>query len=101
MSEFKYVAPTQVLIDGQSRTIQMENGMTGIGSRTYYVDGKNQFHRCVTQSEDLTNGNHAIYTIKWRDTPWDKVDVIIHEAELPVLLSEENKWREPTKRTFN
>jgi hypothetical protein len=79
----------------------MENGMTGIGSRKYWINGKEQYRNAVSQSEDLTKGNHEIYTIKWRDTPWDKIDIIIHEDEVPFLLNDENSWREPTKRTFN
>lgn len=101
MSEgFKYTTNTPVLIDGVKHYISMENGMTGIGSRAYWVDDKKQFRNCVTQSADLTKGNHFIYTIKWRDTPWDKVDIIIHEDEEGILLGEDAAWREPTKRTF-
>ena len=75
--------------------------MTGIGSRRYWIDDKDQYRNAVIQSEDLTKGNHEIYTIKWRDTPWDKIDIIIHEDEVPLLLKEENDWREPIKLSFN
>ena len=78
----------------------MYNGMTGIGSREYWIDDKKQHHNIVMQSQDITKGNHEIYTIKWRDTPWDKIDIIIHESEVPFLLSNENSWREPSKRSF-
>ena len=98
---FKYTTNTEITIDNQKHFVRMENGMTGIGSRRYWIDDKDQYRNAVTQSEDLTKGNHEIYTIKWRDTPWDKIDIIIHEDEVPFLLKEENAWREPTKRSFN
>lgn len=98
---FKYTTNTQIIIDNQEHFVRMENGMTGIGSRKYWIDDKEQYRGVVTQSEDLTKGNHEIYTIKWRDTPWDKIDIIIHENEVPFFLNEENAWREPTKRSFN
>jgi len=101
VSAWRYSEPTEVIIVGQPHVVQMAEGMTGIGSRAYYVDGKAMFRDCVTQSEDLASGNHSVYTIKWRDTPWDRVDIIIHESEVPWLLSDENKWREPTKIDFN
>jgi len=97
---FKYTDDTEITIDGNKHIIRMYEGMTGIGSRYYWIDGKKRMRNCVTQSEDLRKGNHFIYTIKWRDNPWDKVDIIIHEDELSNLLSEENKWREPEKVTL-
>ena len=98
--KFDYLENTEILIDGEKHQVRFENGMTGIGSRRYWVDDKLQSENSVWQTSDITKGNHFIYTIKWRDTPWDKVDIIIHEDELPKLLNDENKWREPFKRTF-
>lgn len=95
---FKYTNDTEVTIDGSQHIIRMYDGMTGIGSRDWWLDGKEQLRNVVTQSADLTQGNHFVYTIKWRDTPWDKVDIIIHEDHLDELLNEENAWREPVKR---
>ena len=97
---FNYITNTEVTIDNKKYYIRMYNGMTGIGSREYWINDKKQHHNIVMQSQDITKGNHEIYTIKWRDTPWDKIDIIIHESEVPFLLSNENSWREPTKRSF-
>lgn len=97
---FNYITNTEVIIDNKKHYIRMYNGMTGIGSREYWIDDKKQHHNIVMQSQDITKGNHEIYTIKWRDTPWDKIDIIIHESEVPFLLSNENSWREPSKRYF-
>lgn len=98
---FSYTENTPITIDNKKHFVRMYNGMSGIGSRRYWIDDREQFNNAVTQSEDLTKGNHEIYQIKWRDTPWDTIDIIIHENEVPFLLSEENAWREPKKRTFN
>lgn len=97
---FDYLINTRVQIYGKYHVIRFENGMTGIGSRKYWVDDKEQFNKCVRQSTDLEKGNHYIYSMKWRDTPWDRVDIIISEDLIAVLLAEENKWREPRKREF-
>lgn len=97
---FNYITNTEVTIDNKKHYIRMYNGMTGIGSREYWIDDKKQHHNIVMKSQDITKGNHEIYTIKWRDTPWDKIDIIIHESEVPFLLSNENSWREPFKRSF-
>jgi len=94
---WSYAIPTPVLIDGKPHTVQMANGMTGICSRQFWIDGKGFDRKLVTQSGDLTKGNHFLYMMKWRDQPWDKVYILIHEDELPMLLNEENKWREPRK----
>jgi len=96
--EFSYIKDTEVLIDNKKHIIKMENGMTGIGSRSFRLDGIKEHLNIVTQSPDITKGNHFLYIMKWRDTPWDKVYILIHEDELPILLSDENKWREPKKQ---
>lgn len=92
-----YVKDTPVEIDGKTHIVKMYPGMSGIGSRDYWVDGRKMREDCVLQSGDLTQGNHFLYRIKWRDTPWDRVDVFIHEDELPNLLNKDNEWREPQK----
>ncbi len=97
---FDHLENTKITIAGREHYIRFENGMTGIGSRKYWIDDKIQFQNSLRQSEDITKGNHFIYRIKWRDTPWDKADLIISEKELPKLLNKENEWREPQKLTF-
>jgi hypothetical protein len=74
--------------------------MTGIGSRRYWVDDKEQRNNSLRQSSEITKGNHFIYRINWRDNPWDRADLIISEEELPNLLNEQNKWRNPSKLDF-
>ena len=98
---FKYTTNTEITIDNEKHYVRMDNGMTGIGSRGYCIDDKKQFRNAVIQSQDITKDNHEVYSIKWRDNPWDKIDIIIHETEVPFLLSPENSWREPTKRYFS
>jgi hypothetical protein len=97
---FKYIENTSITIDNEKHLIKMYNGMTGIGTRIYWIDNKKQFNNVFTKSDDLTNGNHEIYSIKWRDIPWDRIDIILHESEVPILLNDENSWREPKKRIF-
>ena len=97
LNGWDYAQDTEITLSGEKHILRMEQGMTGIGSRDYWIDGRKGNRHCVTQSVDLTQGNHFIYKIKWRDTPWDRVDIIIQESELPTLLTEENKWREPVK----
>jgi hypothetical protein len=92
-----YAINTPVKINGKVRLIRLEEGMTGIRSRTYYIDNKKQYPNCVLQTEDLTKGNHFIYRINWGENPWDIVDIIISEDEVPYLLNKEvqPKWRNP------
>lgn len=99
MSEngFDLLTDTEVTIDGAPHMVRFENGMTGIGSRRFWIDGREYQHGGVRQSADLTQGNHALYLIRWRDTPWDLVYIFIHEDEVPWLLSEENAWRKPRR----
>lgn len=97
-----YAKPTPVIIDGEEHIIQMGEGMTGIGSRSYSIDGKRQSRNCVTQSADISVGNHSIYKINWRENPWDTIDIIIHDDEVPFLLDKEKQpeWRNPVKINF-
>lgn len=99
LNGWDYSKPCPVLIDGKLHIIEMEKGMTGIGSRRYWLDGKKMSRNCVTQSLDITEGNHFIYKINWRENPWDTVDIIIHENETPFLLDENKQpsWRNPVK----
>lgn len=94
---FDMITDTPVMIDNKIHQVRFENGMTGIGSRTFWIDGKEFFHGAVRQSGDLTLGNHFLYLIKWRDTPIDKIYIFIHEDELPELLHKDQAWREPKK----
>lgn len=98
-----YALDTPIIIDGKPHTIRMEQGMTGIGSRHYWINGESRSERCATQSADLTKGNHFIYRINWRENPWDTLDLIISEEELPMLLDRElqPEWRNPIKREIN
>lgn len=90
-----YAIDTPIMINGKLRTIRMEQGMTGIGSRAYWVDGKRSSRKCVLQSGDLTKGNHFIYRINWREG--DTVDIVIHEDEVPFLLDKniQPEWINP------
>ena len=98
--EFKYTENTTVLIDGGQHQLRFENGITGIGSRMYWINDKKQSRRAVFQSPNITKGNHFIYKIKWRKTPYDWVDIIIHEDHLNILLGDDQKWRKPSKRSI-
>jgi hypothetical protein len=98
MFDFDYITTTPISIDGKPHTVKFENGMTGIGSRDFWLDGKNfGMFNAVIQSDDLTEGNHFLYLMKWRDTPWDKVYIFISEKYLPLLLEEKESWREIQK----
>lgn len=97
---FDYTENTPIIIDNEKHFVRMFNGMSGIGSRKYWIDDKDQKNEVVMHTPHLTKGNHEIYTMKWRGDPWDIVDIIIHEDEVPLLLSKENEWREPVKRYF-
>ncbi len=94
---FPYTTNTQITLDGKPHTVRFYDGMSGIGSREFWLNGRRYPLGAVTQSADLTDGNHLLYLMKWRDTPWDKLYIFVHEDELETLLSEENAWREPTK----
>ena len=48
---FKYTTNTQIIIDNQEHFVRMENGMTGIGSRKYWIDDKEQYRGVVTKRE--------------------------------------------------
>jgi hypothetical protein len=97
--EFSYIEDTKVMIDGKYHMIKMENGMTGIGSRSWWLNGDRKSPNIVTQSGDISKGNHELYLINWRENPWDKVYIIIHEDEVPKLLNkqEQPEWRNPRK----
>lgn len=91
--DFNYITDTEILIDNEKHIIRMGNGMTGLGSRTFWLDGIENPFNIVTQSADITKGNHFLYVIKL--TPFDKAYILIHEDEVSELLSDANKWREP------
>ena len=97
--KFKYTDDTKVMIDGKYHTVKMYPGMTGIGSRDWWLDGNRKLKNIVTQSRDLTKGNHELYIINWRENPWDTVYILIHENEVPFLLDKEKQpsWRNPEK----
>jgi hypothetical protein len=95
---FKYTENTQIEIDGKKHYIAMYDGMSGIGSRTYWLDNEKQLHDIVTHSEDITKGNHYLYTIKYGECPWEVVDILIDSKLETDLLNEESSWREPVKR---
>ena len=94
---FDMTNDTAVTIEGRKRMVRFENGMTGIGSRRFWIDGKEYPYGGVRQSADLTQGNHFLYLFKWRDQPWDKLYVFIHEDHLDGLLDESQAWREPKR----
>lgn len=96
MSEFwKYTTDTPCNLNGNPHRVRMEAGMTGIGSRAFWIDGKKQTNDCVTQTSNISDGPHFLYLIKWRDTPWDRVAIIVAESEVSWLMDEANAWREP------
>jgi hypothetical protein len=96
---FNYTENTIVTIDGKPHIIRMYDGCTGIGSREYWLDDKKRSNNIVTQSNDITVGNHELYRINWREQPWDVIDILIHEDEVPYLLDKEKQpsWRNPIK----
>jgi len=96
-SLFKWTEDTPVIIDNEKHTLRFENGMTGIGSRRFWIDG--HFASCERAwvYTDL-DGNLQIYLIRWRDTPWnDVVYLFIKDTDAHVLFEERNKWRKPVK----
>ena len=93
MCDFRYVEDTPVLLNGKRHMIRMENGMTGIGSREWWLDGEKMHSRILQQSDNISDGEHQIYYFKWRDTPWDKCYIIVSHDEVPKLLAQQ--WREP------
>lgn len=95
--EFDLLINTPITLNGETHLVRFYNGMSGIGSREFWIDDKRYDYGAVRQSADLTKGNHFLYKMKWRDTPWDWVYIFIHEDELSMLLNEDNKWREPKK----
>lgn len=94
---FDLTANTPITIDGKIHNVRFYDGMSGIGSRIFWIDDQKYSREAVRHTEDLTSGNHLLYLIKWRDTPWDKVFMFIHEKYEDELLSDENIWREPKK----
>jgi hypothetical protein len=94
---FPYIDNTPITLNGKPHIVRFENGMTGIGSRKFWLDNKEYFRNGVFHTEDITQGNHLLYLIKWRDTPWDKVYLFIAEKYENELLVKENSWREPRK----
>jgi hypothetical protein len=95
--KFDLIENTPVVIDSKENLVRFENGMTGIGSRRFWINDEEYGYNAVRQTDDITQGNHSLYLIKWRDTPWDKVYLFISEKYVPDLLSEDNRWREPKK----
>ena len=86
-----------VLIDGIRRSLWRDDGMTGIGSRDFSIDGKKFPYGIVQHSEDVTAGNHFLYLINWRERPWDKVYIIISEDHVSHLLEGQPDWRNAQK----
>lgn len=94
---FDLITDTPVTIDGKTHMVRFQDGMTGIGSRSFWIDGKKYPRNALRHTDDLTKGNHFLYLIKWRDVPWDKCYLFIQEDALLVLLNDDNSWREPVK----
>jgi hypothetical protein len=82
-----------VTINGTVFKVRFENGMTGIRSRVVWINNK-KFGNAVLHTDDLTVGNHLLYSIRWRDSTWDKVLIFISESLIDELIND-NKWREP------
>jgi len=95
--DFDLITNTPVTINGKRHLVRFENGMTGIGSRRFWIDDKEYQDNAVRQTDDITQGNHFLYKIKWRNTPWDRVYLFISEKYESYLLSEGQSWREPKK----
>ena len=87
---FKYTENIQITIDGKKHLVKMEDGMTGIGSRGFWLNHVKEYRNLVIHSKDLAKGNHFLYTIKYGDCPWEKVDILIAEQlrSLPCLGGE-------------
>jgi hypothetical protein len=94
---FDMTTNTSVLIDGKIHMVRFYPGMTGIGSREFWIDNKKFYPCAVRHTDNLEKGNHFLYLIKWRDNPWSKVYIFIKEDYLHELLNENNSWREPQK----
>ena len=45
---FDYTENTEILIDNKKHKIRMFNGMSGIGSRKYWIDDKKQSYKRLT-----------------------------------------------------
>ena len=97
-SELDKVA--EILLDGKMHMVRFEDGMTGIGSRKFWIDDKEYLYNAVRQSADLKKGNHFLYLIKWRDAPWDKIYIFIHESEVHNLFTKGREWMNPVKITI-
>jgi hypothetical protein len=95
--DFDLLVDTPVMIDNKIHQVRFANGMTGIGSRDFWIDGK-KYSDGVMQTPDITKGNHFLYSFLWRDNPWDRIYIFIAESELPVLLNEDESWRKPIKK---
>ena len=94
---FDMTTNTPVTIDGKIYMVRFYPGMSGIGSRKFWINDKDFYPDAVRHTDDLETGNHFLYLMKWRDTPWDKVHVFIKEELLQDLINDQNAWREPRK----
>lgn len=95
---FDFLTDQPITLNGETHLLCLENGMTGIGSRRAWIDGKElPYFRSVRHTPDLSSGNHLLYSIKWRELDFDRVYIFIHENKVPLLLSDENSWRQPIR----
>ena len=99
--EWTYTKNTPILIDGILHQIRLYNGMTGIGSRDYWIDDKKQQKRVfINDGEIKDDEDYSVYNIKWRDNPWDRVDIVISKKDEYTLFTDDLKWIEPKKRSM-
>lgn len=88
---------TKVMLNGEPHLIRFENGMTGIGSRIFWIDNKKYCDGAITISDDIKDGGHFLYRMKWRNTPWDEIFYLIGESYNDRFLAatKDSEWQEP------
>ena len=98
---FKYTENTSCNIDNKPVSIRCENGMTGIGSRRFWINNKAQSDNLIIFSEDISNGNHSLYYGYWGSRPWDTCYFLVADKEkedfIKAFNNNKNVYGVPTK----
>lgn len=87
-----YTKDERIIINNDAFILKMTQEMSGIGGREYFLNNKKQRRKLITLSSNISEGNHTIYTVKLKNSPDYKIDILIHEKDIENIPSLNDNW---------
>lgn len=85
--KLKYTENTLCIINNKEYSIRCEDGMTGIGSRKFWLNDVEQCYNIIICTNDVSEGNHLLYLTYWDNVPWKRDFFLIDKEDEELLLS--------------